>query len=626
MEKKKLIIWDSDDPPPTGDWLTILWRSYDTAGRDNVISIPRLVEENTGSLRARYLAWIYDLGEAKIKGKRIVDHLEIRPSFSCWWMTLPATVSYGESTMIYTMIRLMAFEGLVCKSDFCSIELHSVDSVLKEVLLDWANKVGIKIFPKTALKSSPKARHVTVLRRLFRVLPPLLQGLGYLLHYLIERWPLRATSSFRRNNKTSLLLVDYLIHLSPDALIRRRFSSQYWTKLVDILRKTGTQVTWVHHYIKHTAVPSCAEAVRLLGKWNKDEGRTQVHATLDSVLDYGIILCALWDFIKIALKSGALCRALENSPRGSHFNFAPIFLFEWIDNLRGKKAMSNCLMLNLWEKMLRSVPTQSRGLYLQENQPWEMAFIHSWKIAGHGELIGVPHATILDWDTRYFYDVRSYVRKSPLSLPMPDLVAVNGPAMMSKYVNGGYPASELKEVEALRYLYLEDLNRVSPLARESETCLRVLVITDYFAEITRSQLVMLQKALPLIEEPLEIIVKPHPSCPVRMQDFPGMPMRVVSQPLETLWEGCDVVFSGNLTSAAVEAYEVGLPVVSVVDGRYSNQSSLRRCEGALFASTPEELAKAFIVATATAHSPKGKRTFFTLDSKLSRWRELLSAV
>ena len=552
-----------------------------------------------------------------------MDHLEIRPGFSYWWMTLPAAISFGESTMVYSAIRLMAFEVLAYKSDFSSIELHSSDSVLKEVLLDWANEVGVDIFSKTAPKSPPKARSATVLQRVFRILPPSIQGLGYLLHYVIKRWPLKVTGSFHGNNKTSLLLVDYLIHLSPDALSGSRFSSQYWTKLVDVLRKAGTKVIWVHHYIPHAVVPSCSDAVRLLGKWNKDEDTTQAHTTLDGVLGLGVIWGTLRDFAKIVWKSCTVYRALKTSPKGSHFNFAPIFRCEWMDSLRGKKAMSNCLMLNLWGKVLKLMPTQCRGLYLQENQPWEMAFIHAWKDAGHGELIGVPHATIMDWDTRYFFDPRSYIRKDLLSLPMPDLVAVNGSAMMNKYVEGGYPASALKEVEALRYLYLADLNSVSPLGLEHRSCLRVLVITDYFPVITRSQLVMLQKALPLIEEPLEIIVKPHPSCPVRMQDFPGIPMRVVSQPLETLWEGCDVVFSGNLTSAAVEAYEVGLPVVSVVDGRYSNQSSLRRCEGALFASTPEELANALIVATATAHSPKGKRDFFILDSKLYHWRKIL---
>jgi surface carbohydrate biosynthesis protein (TIGR04326 family) len=111
-----LLIWDADGEPPVGDWTTLLWRSYDTKGRKDVISIPQLVEDNAESLRARYLAWIYELGETKVKKKRIVDHLEIRPGFSYWWMTLLAQkCTYASSPNIYHAIRLLACEH-VCKA------------------------------------------------------------------------------------------------------------------------------------------------------------------------------------------------------------------------------------------------------------------------------------------------------------------------------------------------------------------------------------------------------------------------------------------------------------------------------------------------------------------------------
>ena len=81
--------------------MTVLWCSYDPKGCNDVVSIPCLVEENSESLRSRYLEWIYDLGEIKINGKRIVDHLEIRSGFSYWWMTLLAEkCNYAKSPQI----------------------------------------------------------------------------------------------------------------------------------------------------------------------------------------------------------------------------------------------------------------------------------------------------------------------------------------------------------------------------------------------------------------------------------------------------------------------------------------------------------------------------------------------
>jgi surface carbohydrate biosynthesis protein (TIGR04326 family) len=86
---------------------------------------------------------------------------------------------------------------------------------------------------------------------------------------------------------------------------------------------------------------------------------------------------------------------------------------------------------------------------------------------------------------------------------------------------------------------------------------------------------------------------------------------------------CDVAYTSSVTSAAVDAYCVGVPVVSVLDPNTLNLSPLRGCEGVLFASTPEELASTLIYATSALSTVREHKNFFTLDSRLPRWRKLL---
>jgi hypothetical protein len=74
------LVWDVDGAPPSGDWTTILWRDFGTKG-DGLVSMPRLVEECAVDLRARYLGWVYDLGQGRVSGRRVVEHLELRPGF-----------------------------------------------------------------------------------------------------------------------------------------------------------------------------------------------------------------------------------------------------------------------------------------------------------------------------------------------------------------------------------------------------------------------------------------------------------------------------------------------------------------------------------------------------------------
>ena len=73
-KRRTFLIWHAEGTPPVGDWTTVLWSGFAKTARSELISIPKFVEEHAESLRARYLSWIYELGETRINGKRLVDH------------------------------------------------------------------------------------------------------------------------------------------------------------------------------------------------------------------------------------------------------------------------------------------------------------------------------------------------------------------------------------------------------------------------------------------------------------------------------------------------------------------------------------------------------------------------
>lgn len=134
---------------------------------------------------------------------------------------------------------------------------------------------------------------------------------------------------------------------------------------------------------------------------------------------------------------------------------------------------------------------------------------------------------------------------------------------------------------------------------------------------------LLEKAVQFLPADTVIIVKPHPACPVRPADYPDLKLEVTMDAVSKLLADCDVAYSSSTTSAAVDAYCAGVPVVSVLDPNTLNMSPLRGREGVLFASTPKELAEALVTATSYTHPVPGQRDFFTLDTELPRWRKLL---
>jgi len=150
-----------------------------------------------------------------------------------------------------------------------------------------------------------------------------------------------------------------------------------------------------------------------------------------------------------------------------------------------------------------------------------------------------------------------------------------------------------------------------------------MVVGDFLLRNTQLQMRLLEKTARMLPENTRIIVKPHPLCPICAEDYPSLDMEVSVESIANLLQSSDVVYASSMTSAAVDAYCAGVPVVCVLDLNTLNLSPLRGRPGALFASTPEELASKLISAAGAPPYAGKREDFFTLDRKLPRWRALL---
>ncbi|EMO76033.1 surface carbohydrate biosynthesis protein, TIGR04326 domain protein, partial [Leptospira kirschneri str. 200801925] len=275
------------------------------------------------------------------------------------------------------------------------------------------------------------------------------------------------------------------------------------------------------------------------------------------------------------------------------------------------------------KKICKISPPQKLGIYLQENQAWEMALIYAWKSKGNGPLIGVPHATVRFWDLRYFRDPRSYIRKGENFWPMPDVVAINGSASWSAYCEGKYPEGRMVEVEALRYLKINsEIVTRKKLLRIHSPEVKVLILTDYVESVTKLQMQMLVNAIPFLNRDYTFILKSHPACPIREDEFPSLQLMVRHEPITDLLEEVDIAYTSNITSAAIDVYCSGVPVVSVLDGIFLNMSPLLGVNDVVFVSTSNELSNAlesdFDVLV------KRENSLFCIDPNLPKWKKLLA--
>lgn len=621
QKNKTLLVWDFADSPPSGYHSIVLWQSFDCEYYPKAISMPKIVEEHADSLKKRYLKIIYDLGEKELDGRSIINQLQLSTGFNYWWLSLIIEkCNYSKSTWINDAIRLLAFESLINKIYINNIKLVSSNVLLASCFRLLCTKRKI-IFDWQRLPEVKEKQYLV--KRSFKLLPEPLKSLVWLLYYVISRWPLKGVGVKEwKSTEGQITFISYLFNLEPTSSAGH-YESCYWAHLPDSLRQDGISTNWLHIYVEDREIPSARNAAELIHGFNQTSNKEQIHTTLDAFLDWKIIRSSLSDWISLYKINGNL-QKLGPSSLGEEFYLWPFIQKDINKSFYGKTALSNLIYFNLFKEALRSLPKQTKGFYLQENQGWEFGLIQAWRELTHGSLIGVPHTTVRFWDLRYFFDDRFYNNKTSNRLPRPSTVAVNGKLMRKCFIDGGYKQSELVDVEALRYLFLNTKNKNNNNSIDNDATV-ILVLGDYLAENTHLQMQLLDEAFPSISTNITLLVKPHPNCHIISSDYPRLKMDVTMDSIPSLLSKCNMAYTSNITSAALDAYCANVPVISILNPRTLNMSPLLGFDGIEFVSGAGEL----VVAINKIKNKKYNKIFpediFWLDESLPLWKNLLSS-
>jgi surface carbohydrate biosynthesis protein (TIGR04326 family) len=611
-----LLVWDRTGVPSGSDGEVLYWRSCVAAGGT---SVPLYLEKNAERLRADYLAFIHDLGESRIGGKRIVEHLALEDGFSFWWMTQLAEKSPFKSPRIYTCLRLLALEEILRERKPSRLALASADRDLAKAVSALCRDLEIG-FEWRIAEGGEGARS---LRGAYRMLPYPLRGLIGFARYLLERWPLRRFERPRWfSGDEAVFFCSFFAHLDAASCARGDFRSRQWGTLPQSLRAAGRRSDWVHHFLLGPDVPDARTAMDWLSRFNANADAQGAHAFLDCYWTWGVVARAFkrWLWLNaVARRLGDVSSAA--GLRGSAAWLWPLLRDDWLTSLTGPVAVSNCLWLELFDAALRDIPPQKKGLYLCENQGWERAMLRAWRANGHGEIIGVAHSTVPFWHLYYFDDPRSLDSRRTCAMPQPDRFALNGRAAWTLVTDAGYPVERLVEVEALRYL---DVPRAGPRPAPDPERMKVLILGDVIPASMHSLLTSLEKSIASLPPDWSFTFKPHPIHAVDLGGYPGLArVRTTSEALDRIVGGFDVAVSANSTSASVDAYLAGLPVVIGLDGIELNLSPLRGQPGVSFAVGPEDFAAALRAAARASGPGLDRDGFFFLDPGLPRWKRLL---
>ncbi|WP_167884229.1 TIGR04326 family surface carbohydrate biosynthesis protein [Leptospira idonii] len=606
-----LLIWFERTPPPEFDGQVVLWNSFSQTNDKDFFSIPSELEKEPKKYRSLYVNFIHSVGKKRILGKTLEELLYITDTFSLWWMSLPYEKNYGKSTELTNAVKTFVLEDFLKNKTYTLIKYSpSAPSSIVRLLKVYASENGKRI-GRLDIKIGHTS--VSLFRTIYSYLPEFLKAFAALVRFVL------LYGGINRQRKTedkqpSFHVFDYLFHLKKDPNAPDRFESNYWSELLQIFRDSGKKVQYDHIFIPHKAIPDANSAVKNVDTFNSLHSKTESHVLIENI-SIILLLNVICSYIRLYLQG--LIYKFNLIKVRSELGLLPVLLplregFQ--SSLFGSICIQNLFFYYFIKKQVEIKSSSEACIYLLENQGWEKALVYHWKKRQLGRIIGVSHSTVRFWDLRY---VLPESKDSAIDAVMPDYIAVNGHIAENMLIQSGYKDRQLRVVEALRFLGLQTISQKTVKNAKK----RLLVLTDYLLSAAQFQMKILEDVAHKFD--FEIIVKAHPACPVETKDFPGMIYSVSHQDVSLLLETMDVVYSSNITSAGIEAYYLGIPVISSLDPESLNLSPLFGYKDVAFVSSTEELSIA-LGDPEFLKMKKRQSDIFNFHSDFKEWRGLLN--
>jgi surface carbohydrate biosynthesis protein (TIGR04326 family) len=602
--KQPTLLWARDAPPPSCTPV-LLWNSFGYESQHlHTISLPRFIEENAGAIRSRLLSFLCDARFVSHEGATLEEALNTSVGLSTWWLSFPSLKQWGKRQTIPIACRLIAVEMIVGSEFLGNVEVESDDENLSELI----NKV---LQQSTVIKPSAELRYI--LRR--RVHHPM-RAILSLSRYKFQLRTLPRSSPVRSNSvHPNFAFFDYFSATNQTGSNDSRYVSPYW----GTVPSEFSNPSWFHIYPNNVERRGVNHAVEHLAR--SEASTMNSHRLFLKNIESNDLIQLLVTYFKQLRTHARFQTKLRNFQlTGSRIRLWHIFEEEWNESILGSTAIRHLILLLTTDSLVKEMPKFDRVYFLFENQPWELALIHSVKKYGKGELVGVAHSTIRYWDLRYFMDPRENSLISPSSRrPLPNRIFTNGKIGTSLLEQNGYPDTCLTMVEALRYSYLDLLRGSLKNSRPN-----VVLLGDFLEHANEVLIKVFRGAFDMLDAKPSVKVRSHPICPLKGSQLGDLSSAVSSLPLASLLETASVVVTTAASSSAAEAAALGIPTIVVLDARTLNYSPFRESKDVYVVENSLQLAE--LLRSSSQLKANLSDDIFCIDKDYPRWRsELLRA-
>ncbi len=558
----------------------------------NNISIPLYLDKNYLKIKQIYLDSIYDLSHQKIGNKTIIEHLKINDNFSLWWMSLIAEKSLYKSPYIKDVLKLLAFEDLLIKDKFNefifqgNVNQKTYSSILK------LSKIYNKklIFKGSILKKE----NTSSKERLYFSLPYFLQGLTWLIRYILKNRKLNTNCVKNNNNNNDIFFMSYFIHLNENYVDKNEFFSSQWSYLPNLIKEIGSSIYFLHHFVPSNYIPNTENAIRLATSFNNNIDNMENHDFISSSINSKIIFQSFLKWIKFKFKFNKLkLFSFKFVPKGYKLNYWVFFKDDFYSSVIGKVGIENLLYYELFKQKLNKQNKFQLGFLLYEGQGWEQAFLYFWRKYEHGKIFGLAHATIRHWDLRYFHSKKLLKELKRNFYYYPNKILVNGPYAWDELLKMDIPSNLISKVEAIRYNDYNLSYKYDKRPPNLDTSIKILILGDFLKEENNFVINYLEQLPMMLESKIKLSFKPHPGNPIYPLSS-KYNINTTTKPLIKILNDYDIIYSTNPSSAALDAYLLNKYLIVQVSYDGLNFSPLKGVNNVKFIKNIEDLENSIV--------------------------------
>lgn len=636
---KMLLLAGKAERPCQDGALPVHWDRADVP--EGQISIPLELHGRLLQIRKEHASWACEMGFLPIRGVALGERLRCGAALSMWWTSLLYERHPRMTPALYDIYKLRCLELLCENHSTGEIELVGGDSLLARTLGNFCAASGITFVHKKAAKNSGAPK--PLLPRVYHCLPAPLRAIVRYAHWLFgvrRKLPYSGRLLPGKSEKKQALIVTYFPNIDLEAAGRGRFLSRYWESLHDALNKQaqeegGQFVRWLFIRFPQPGL-SLSQCIRLRDSFRKSGEDGASFNYLEEFIAHGDLWRGLLRWLKLCVASLGAQNEASRAFRfkGSKMDFWLYAKKDWAESFRGWRALERSLQNLAFERHASQNGPMRFNLFPLENCPWErMLTVAARTVPLNGPVIGAQHSSIRPTDFRYFDDPATFTIPDCAAF-QPDYFCGNGESACRQWLDFGMPPSRLRQVEALRYLYLAERKKVvaqNVIPAEPGEPLddgprkKLLVLASFFEGETENLCKVLAEAIRrgLLDD-WEITVKPHPYLPVRerLGELLGPEadkLRHADGPLALVLKPGVTVLAANSTTAALEAAILHLPLMVMQATDDFDLCPIQDAPDLVRITTIDDLARA-LPGLEPARLPEN---YLDLDPALPGWRKIL---